>query len=681
MAQARPQGSRHPRKRRATTVAAAQGRELSPPNVQGWQRYVLAIPAFLSFILTIPCLGLSYLSDDYPFLQRAASFNLHQLIPDPGEAFYRPVSRELYFAFLRLLSHNNPFWGHLINALLLATTVGLITAFASRVGGRRLGLLSGLFLATLGAAPSLVAWISCSQDLFAMVFVAAALNLESRGHRVLAIGCTVLAVLSKESAFFFLPGLLSLRFLSTRSRRDLRTAALGYGAIVVVWGVLHAGIRGFLLHGFTTGTGGYVGVDNPFLLRNALRMAGTLVNLSPTGWSTPWPDELTGAMIGGLVLVGVLFATRPQDHEEAALGWSDSRILSLGVLIGILPAILTFGSAKHWFPYYSSMPAMGTSVLLALLVGKLPSNSGFVVVGSFLILGIWYRGTNVGKMSMPAEANFRITSNRLQTIERQLRTLHPEFPESARIYLNVQVPLEDGVHEHLMQGHALRTWYDNRTLVALPVEYQDNRSWPTYLFIITPECNVFEITLPGLRVRSPGPKPNDLAYQKALRSYAMGAWAAGDTDRAIAVLMNMQEADRLSWDFDRRITCALLFASGREAEANRILASLPQVPREQAIDGVRAILTPLLPRPGLDEGAFRAFGLDLKDAVAYRNLMLSFSNMVLLEKAKRMAERLLELKPGDPDALAMLEAIRNVPSWETVLVLPKEWTPIFPKVY
>jgi tetratricopeptide (TPR) repeat protein len=629
----------------------------------------------------MPCLSLSYLWDDYPFLQRAADFNLQQLIPDPNEAFYRPISRELYFAFLRLLSHTNPFWGHLINALLLATTVALVTAFASRVGGRMLGMLSGLFLATLGASPCLVAWVSCSQDLFAMAFLAAALNLELVGQRALAIVCVVLAVLSKESAFFFLPGLVSLRFLSTRRRRDLRNAAVGYAAIVVVWGFMHAKIRGFLLHGLSTGTGGYVGTDNPFLLQNALRTAGTLVNLPPTGWSTPWPSELTIGMMAGLILVGMLFKLSPREPPDTAPEWPEGRVLWIGILIGILPATLTFTLAKHWFPYYASMPAIGTSILLALLVRRLPSNAHLVLVGSFLVLGIWYRGTTVGKISMPAEANFRASSKRLQTIERELRTLHPEFPESARIYLNVQMPLEAEVHMQLMQDHALRTWYDNHSLVALPVEYQDKSSWPTYLFVITSECNVFEITLPGLRVRSPGPKPDYLAYQKALRSYAMGAWASGDTDRAIAVLLNMQESDQLSWDFDRRMTCALLFASGRDTEANRLLASLPKVPREQAIDGVRAILSPELPRPGLDDGAFQAFGLDRSDAEAYRDLMLSFSDMVKLEKAKRMAERLLELKPEDPDALAMLEAIRNAPSWEPVVVLPKEWTPIFQRVY
>jgi uncharacterized protein with von Willebrand factor type A (vWA) domain len=142
----------------------------------------------------------------------------------------------------------------------------------------------------------------------------------------------------------------------------------------------------------------------------------------------------------------------------------------------------------------------------------------------------------------------------------------------------------------------------------------------------------------------------------------------------VNALLNMQEIDRLSWDFDRRLAAATLLASGRPTEAAALLKQLSALGREQALDGVCAALTPGLPRPGLYDAAFQVFGLDPSDAEAYRYLMFYFSDKVLLEKAKRMAERLLALRPGDEDATAMLDAIGKVPKWESVLVPITGWT-------
>lgn len=45
-----------------------------------------------------------------------------------------------------------------------------------------------------------------------------------------------------------------------------------------------------------------------------------------------------------------------------------------------------------------------------------------------------------------------------------------------------------------------------------------------------------------------------------------------------------------------------------------------------------------------------------------------FSDQAQLSQAMRMAERLRGLIPGDPEADAMMQAIRKVPKWEQVVV-------------
>jgi hypothetical protein len=636
---------------------------------QNLSRVILAVPALLALILAAPCLHFTFISDDFTFLQRARTFSLAQLLPDARAAFYRPISRELYFGFLTLLGGNNPLWGHLLNALLLAVAVTLVAVFARRLGGEMLGTLSGAFLAGLGATPLLVGWVSCAQDLFAMIFLGAALNFEARGRRLLSLASMAAALLSKESAVFFLPALVMMRPLISGDRSKLKGSALRYAALVAVWGVVHPKIQALFLHGFSTGEGGYVGLDNPRVLRSALRMAGTLVNIPPTGLHTPWLDELTPALFAALLVLGLVpWIDRKGSKPPSEHTLPDRTIVWIGILAGVLPAVLTVASAKHWFPYYACLPAIGTSILLALPFRRASWRLAFVPAALFLVLGVRYRGTDAGKATLPAEANFRAASACLRKVEGAFRKLHPQLPDSARLYVTGQMPEETGMAAHLVGIQAVRTWYQNSTLVTMPAEYQDSTRWPRYLFWLNPACQVFEIRLPELRVRSPGPKPDYREYQRAMRSYALGAWAAGDVDRAVGAFLNMQEIDRLSWDFDRRLAAATLLASGRPTEAAGLLKQLPALGREQALDGVCAALTPGLPRAGLYDPAFRVFGLDPSDAEAYRYLMFYFSDRVLLDKAKRMAERLLALRPGDEEATAMLDAISKVPKWEAVLV-------------
>jgi hypothetical protein len=99
------------------------------------------------------------------------------------------------------------------------------------------------------------------------------------------------------------------------------------------------------------------------------------------------------------------------------------------------------------------------------------------------------------------------------------------------------------------------------------------------------------------------------------------------------------------------------------------------------LGAVSAALTPELPRPGLDDAAFRAFGLSTGDVGAYSDLMFYFSDKVLLRKAKRMAERVLALEPADEDARAMLDALAKVPKWEAVMVPAEGWGERFERAY
>ncbi len=657
---------------RRTTGTPSQGGDLT--RAARWARvhlpgYLLhAVPSLLLVILSVPTFSFTYLSDDLNFLQRTWSFRIQEFLPDPRSAFYRPLSREAYFSLLTLLGRDSPFWGHLLNCCLAVGVVVLVTLLARRLAGARVGFLAGILLASLGTLPFLVGWVSGSQDLLAMFFIAAALHFQLSRRLWAALACTAAALLSKETSILFIPGLMTLRWVLHRDRGDLRKNVFAYLALGFVWVVIHPKMRSLLHTGFATGSGGYVGLDNPRVWINVAREFATLVNLPVTGPATRWPSELTLVAVGGAVVLWLGFWTRTSLLQGSeARAFPLRRLLIVGGLLGVGPAILSAASVKHWAPYYTCLPAIGTALILALVLEKLPWRASQAFLIGYLILGIWPRGVELGTRGMPTEQNFRVLSRNLRRVESEIKKLHPSFPSGSQLYVSVQAPRESGMETHLIVLQAPRVWYSNRTIVMNGPERFRRSAGPEYLFWVTPSSDVFEIGLPELRVRSPGPRPDYFAYQKTVRGYAYGLFGAGEVDRAVAVLLSMQEVSSFHWAFDRRLAATMLYASGRPAEAQRLCAGLPPLKRMGALYAIAAVLSGRLETTGFDEAAFAAFGVSTRDAEAYRFLMNYFSDQELLRHAKQMAERLLALRPGDWEASAMIEAIQKVPHWEQVV--------------
>lgn len=112
----------------------------------------------IAMLLTLPRFNFAYLYDDYDFLGRTRLFHLSLLAPDRALMYYRPISREIFFALLNAVSPASPLVGHIANALLLGSAVALGARLSARLAGRRAGIISGLLLATFSQFPVLVAW-------------------------------------------------------------------------------------------------------------------------------------------------------------------------------------------------------------------------------------------------------------------------------------------------------------------------------------------------------------------------------------------------------------------------------------------------------------------------------------------------------------------------------------------
>jgi len=106
-------------------------------------------------VLSVPCLGLGYIWDDFVFLTSHESGA--RLLPDPQATFYRPIPLGLYFGVLYFLDPSNGALGLVLNLAALVGVIVLLVLLVSSLCGRRAGLLAGLLFASYGQVPSLVA--------------------------------------------------------------------------------------------------------------------------------------------------------------------------------------------------------------------------------------------------------------------------------------------------------------------------------------------------------------------------------------------------------------------------------------------------------------------------------------------------------------------------------------------
>ncbi|HKW50731.1 MAG TPA: hypothetical protein VJQ53_03270, partial [Candidatus Eisenbacteria bacterium] len=334
------------------------------------------MPVVLALLLVLPTFSFTYLFDDYDFLGRAQSFQLTQLTPDPGTLFYRPLSREIYFRILYLLDPNQPLWGHVANAILLVAAVMLLGAITRKLAGARAGYVAGASFAALGALPILVGWASGSQDLLAIVFVLAALAAQLSNRPVVAVLGMACALLSKETAVAFVPAIVLARWVVNQRPHRLGASLVGFGLLVAAWGAIHPGIRLLLSSGLESGgpTAAYLTWSGADRWASLVKGLATLGNLPISGAGTPWPVERnsTLALAAAVLLLGFWTIWRFRAGSSTQGISSTSRAIALALLLAIPPLLLISFLVRYWQPYYLSLPAIGTSMLLGIGLARLP---------------------------------------------------------------------------------------------------------------------------------------------------------------------------------------------------------------------------------------------------------------------------------------------------------------------
>jgi len=626
----------------------------------------LILPAVLTAVLVLPTVSFTYLFDDYDFLGRAEHFSPSQLLPDPNTLFYRPISRELYFGFLYLLGPDHPLWGHAANAALLLLAVTLVGLITRKLAGPRAGYFAAVTFASLGALPVLVGWASGSQDLLAIVFVLVALWAQLSGRRILALFAMACALLSKETAVAFVPAIVLARWLAGERPYQIRGSLVGFGALVAAWAAVHPGIR-LLLTGRAESGGSSVayltaaGADRWAALWKGL---ATLGNLPISGAATPWPDELnpTITVAAAVTIVGFWALSRsrgggPPPREDPSRGGSRqvSRLVAMGILLALPAVLLISFLVRSWQPYYLSLAAIGTSLLIGLALSRLPLFAAAALSIGFLTLGVWCRGMDLGS-STPTERNVRPSMESLRRVEAEFRKCFPRLDSPAHLYLSAYGP--EAVSVHLFRFQVLRHWYRNRALDTIHPEWRRPNPPEERLAWVAPDLTVHEI---DLRTMSPRPALADSSsyeYGATLRGYAQGLAATGRTDRGVELLLRLPAPDPLVAAVNRRLAAALLLADGRSAEAAKMIQGTMSIGTEDAIEVAGAVLANPA-RRDIDSAVLLALGAAPADTAVVRGVMRKLALSSRWGATSRFARRLLEVKPGDWEAEALLRWIRQ----------------------
>jgi tetratricopeptide (TPR) repeat protein len=332
-------------------------------------------------VLYSGALRTGFLNDDYLFLEEARTRPLAAALQTLGPLgnYWRPVSRQLYFAALTPVAGGHPAVFHAANfALFLAALALLADLLAACVAWP--GVLTGLTVfAVLPFQRVNLTWISCSQDLLALVFTLAAVALFRRRRDAAAVTCFAFAVFSKESALPLPAVLVAWAVVIERApwRATLRRLA-PFLAVAAVWAAIAAAWRvrvpasgHFLQFAPDHFVAGYVhfvqsvlGLEHPAGMPRALLRPrpdlAALVLLAPLAL---WLDRRPAAAAPNDD------PTRPA--PRAVLRFALLWIAAFGVVLGPVAAI--------WSAYYATLAAVGVA-LLAGLAGRRMSPPGWLVL-------------------------------------------------------------------------------------------------------------------------------------------------------------------------------------------------------------------------------------------------------------------------------------------------------------
>ena len=620
------------------------------------------VPALVVAALSAPRLALGYFWDDYDFTNLCGTGDWAMYLRvDSAFSYYRPIPQGIYGLFLRFVDPHTGLIGHLVNLLLLMLCALLFTRWARKVAGPWTGFLAGLAFAMLGAAPSLVTWVSAAADLFAISFLLLALSFRHEGRLGVATLFAGLALLSKESALGAFPLLIAYDLVLGREPRRLARSFVAFGAVLVLWAGIHPGIHRLLGHGLREGATGYIGLGHSeqwgvYLGRYLLALANI-----PATWSkTPWPWDLNSAatLATAIALVGFTWVSRGTRSRDGTNAPSTARLTVLALLL-LLPSLaLPTLFVRLWVPYYLVIVAPGTSLLLALGLRNLSRAAAALALAAFLLLGVWFRGMAFPNEMVWSEPVLVDAARSIETVRRHVLALLPTVPRGTQILASVAATGSRGIATTLFRGQAPSVWYRDPSVHAAKVEDRAAGYPVDVLLRITQDMDVIVIDPEQARYQSTIGEVDAMSIARPINTYARAVAASGDPAHAIRLLEHLAEQDQGDYrSHDLRLAASIALAHGRRAEAESLRAQAEPLDREAALGLMGRVFGNPSRSPAQDSCAYWAFEISPDDEGAIRHYLSVFRELGNPLQIEHFAKRLLVIAPGDREAL---EALRSL---------------------
>ncbi len=324
-------------------------------------------------------IGTGFLNDDYLFLEDAAR-GPWAIAHGALANYFRPLSRQVWFGLLTPATGGNALAFHLASLALFLAAAWLLYDLLRAFAPRHAALAGLVYFAVLPLQRVNLTWISCCQDLLALLSALGAFALFRRGRDRLAWLAFLAAVLAKESALP-LPALLFLwtwRIEGRPAHAAVRRVA-PFALPVAAWALGEAALRAsapaaatlrFAPAGYAAalahGVQSLLGLENPTGLVAGFRGAVPSV-----------------AALAGFGALALWFPAPGGGHEgEPRAGHA----AAFGLAWIAAFAVPVWPVAAGWSAYFYTLTAVGAAVLVAAAAARA---SRWAFAGA-LAVGLWW---------------------------------------------------------------------------------------------------------------------------------------------------------------------------------------------------------------------------------------------------------------------------------------------------
>lgn len=374
---------------------------------------VLAPLAFAAGLaaLYFGALTSGFLNDDYLFLEDARRQGFAAMFAPGGglENFFRPLSREAWFAALTPIAGGRPELFHAANFALFLGACALLWNFLRERTSESGAWIATLWFATLPLQRVNLTWISCNQDLLALTTTLAAFASWRAKRPLVTAIAYALALASKEVAA---PLPLALFLWSTTVERRptgetlRRLAPLALPLALWTWGEWH--LRS------TNPAAAVLLVSPASALATLLHLAQSLIGLDA-------PEALGAALalarpsllaLAALALVALAWPATNADesraHAEPAPPAPDASLPRFAIAWAIVFALPVIPVAHFWSAYYFTLSAAGAALAVAWLARRATRTTW---LASTLVLLLWHALVSAAPSFAVVETPWSTTSH------------------------------------------------------------------------------------------------------------------------------------------------------------------------------------------------------------------------------------------------------------------------------